>query len=179
MGGHPKGLLPAPDGSGPLVVRTARLVTELGFGLVLVGDASPYTAIVPGLSALADEPAGVGPLGGLGALLRAAGSGPAIALACDMPYIASDDLVRLATFAPKAAVCAGRRDDEAPWEPLFARYDSTQVLPLVRGAIARGELSLQALLARAGAQRVPLASASSLDDWDEPADLEAVGGGVR
>lgn len=177
MGGRPKGLLPAPDGSGPLVVRSARLVAGLGFPLVLVGDASAYAALLPGAAAIADEPAGVGPIGGLAALLREAGGAPAIALACDMPRVAAADLALLASFAPGAAVCAGRRGDDAPWEPLFARYDPARVLPLAREAIARGELSLQALLGRAGVVRAPLASAAALDDWDEPADIEGPGAG--
>jgi molybdenum cofactor guanylyltransferase len=171
MGGRPKGLLPAPDGSGPLVVRSARLVESLGLRLALVGDATPYAALLLGVPALADRPPGVGPLGGLAALLEAAGQSPAIALACDMPYVTRDDLARLASFSSGAAICAGRRGDDAPWEPLFARYDPARVLPLAREAIARDERSLQRLLARAGAVRVPLASAATLDDWDAPEDL--------
>ncbi|HEU4533063.1 MAG TPA: NTP transferase domain-containing protein, partial [Polyangiaceae bacterium] len=80
MGGRPKGLLPTPDGAGPIVLRSARLVASLGWPLVLVGEASAYRAVLPGVKAIDDAPAGVGPLGGLGALLAEAGAGPAIAL---------------------------------------------------------------------------------------------------
>ncbi len=179
MGGRPKGLLVAPDGDGPLVVRSARLVAGLGWPLVLVGEASPYAEALPGARALDDEPGGVGPLGGLAALLAAAGGRPAIALACDMPRVAAADLAALAAFDPGAAIVAGRRDEGAPWEPLFARYDPARVLPLAREAIGRGELSLQRLLVRAGARRVPLASADALDDWDSPDDVDTPPRGER
>lgn len=172
MGGQPKGLLPAPDGAGPIVLRSARLVASLGWPLVLVGEASAYLALVPELRSIEDAPVGIGPLGGLGALLIEAGVRPAIALGCDMPRVERADLERLATFEPGAAICAAKRDEGAPWEPLFARYDPSRVLPLVREAVGRGELSLQKLLGRAGARRVPLTSAATVDDWDEPGDVE-------
>lgn len=173
MGGRPKGLLAAPDGAGPIVLRSARLVASLGWSLVLVGEASAYRAVLPELASIDDAPGGVGPLGGLGALLVEAGARPAIALGCDMPRVERADLERLASFEPEAAVCAAKRDEGAPWEPLFARYDPNRVLPLVREAVGRGELSLQKLLHRAGARRVPLTSAATVDDWDEPGDVEA------
>ena len=69
MGGVAKGLLTAPGGTATLVARLARVVRE-AFGevdLVLVGSADAYAA--QGLPSLADDPPGVGPIGGLSALL--------------------------------------------------------------------------------------------------------------
>ncbi|HEY5241286.1 MAG TPA: NTP transferase domain-containing protein, partial [Polyangiaceae bacterium] len=84
MGGLAKGLLRGPDGSS-LVERWAGMLRELGIPIVLVGEGAAYEGL--GLPMLKDEPPGVGPLGGLVALLRHAGTRRALAFACDMPFV--------------------------------------------------------------------------------------------
>ena len=69
LGGVAKGLLKAPNAETTLIERA---LTELGAALpdaevVLVGEAAAYASL--GLRAIADAPAGVGPLGGLLGLL--------------------------------------------------------------------------------------------------------------
>ncbi|MBI2393600.1 MAG: NTP transferase domain-containing protein [Deltaproteobacteria bacterium] len=179
MGGRPKGLLPAPDGGEPLVLRAVRLVREVSAVPVLVGDAAAYRAALPelagplGVEELADDPPGIGPLGGLCALLsRAAPGERVIAIACDMPYVGADDLRALIADPSTADVCAARRDDDAPWEPLLARYDAARVLPVARAAIAAGERGLQRLFARLHVSRFVPSSPRAMDDWDEPDDVK-------
>ena len=147
MGGTAKGLLTAPGGE-TLVERWAGLLSSRGLDLVLVGERAEYARL--GLEVLADHPAGIGPLGGLVALLERAGQLPALAFACDMPFVSAPLVDRLLATSPRAAVLAPRRGDR--WEPLCARYDPSRVLPLA-AARARGQdHSLQRLLHAVGAQ---------------------------
>lgn len=166
MGNVAKGLLEI-DGE-PIVVRTARLARDQGFEVVLVGDASAYRAL--DIPALADDPPGIGPLGGLHALL-AASSVPAIVVACDMPYLRAGDLAELARFAPEADVVAAKREPDGPWEALFSRW-SVRTRTVVEAAIADGVRSFQRVLQRLDVRRIDL-PARSLADWDEPSDLSS------
>jgi molybdopterin-guanine dinucleotide biosynthesis protein A len=172
MGGYPKGLLPAGDTGEALVVRLARLAREAGLSPVLVGKASPYQVLLPEVLALADEPKGVGPLGGLAALLRATRSGPVLAVACDMPYLSKALLERLASEAPEAPVLAPR-SSEGMWEPLCARYEAARMLPLCLATLEAGERSFQALLARTQVTELVVSELErrELRDWDRPEDI--------
>jgi molybdopterin-guanine dinucleotide biosynthesis protein A len=177
MGGAPKGLLRV-DGE-PIVARAVRVARELGHEVVLVGRAEAYAEVARGCEVLEDEPAGVGPLGGLGALLAraerspVAGGAHAIALACDLPYLRAEPLRALVAAASRAAVVAPRRAPGAPWEPLFARYDAVRVRPVLTEALAAGERSFQRLFARLDVDELLLDAASRevLVDWDAPEDL--------
>jgi molybdenum cofactor guanylyltransferase len=168
MGGAAKGLLPAPEG-GTLIERALRVLHEAGVGdVVLVGRSAAYPAL--GLDALGDEPAGIGPLGGLVALLRRAAGGSALALACDMPFVTRALVARLIS-APFAPVVAPRLGDR--WEPLCARYDAATVLPLAVARASGADHSLQRLLDAAGARALALEpdDARALRDWDRPEDM--------
>lgn len=174
MGGAAKGLLALPDGRRVL----ERLILEARAGLpdseiVLVGAAEAYTDF--GLRALADEPPGIGPLGGLAALLLHAEStqrDACVALACDLPFVSRALILRLANELRDAVALAPCR--EGVWEPLLARY-LVSTLPAVREAIAADERSLQKLFRRLGtaASQLPLDTSEEreLFDWDTPEDL--------
>jgi molybdopterin-guanine dinucleotide biosynthesis protein A len=172
MGGHPKGRLHAKDTGEPLVVRLARLAREAGLSPVWVGRAQAYRELVPGLPELSDEPAGIGPLGGLCALLRAAGEAPVIAVACDMPQVSLALLERLLSENTEAMVLAPR-SEAGLWEPLCARYRAVDVLPICEAALAEGVRSFQQLFARLPVCELPLSSAErgALIDWDRPEDM--------
>jgi len=172
MGGIAKGLLPAPSTGEPLAARLARIAHELGHEPVLVGDAPAYREALPGLRAIADDPVGVGPLGGLGGLLAAADDGLVIALSCDLPHVSPALLGRLATTPSTAAVLAPRATSGV-WEPLCARYDAAAVRPALVAALARGERSFQRLFAAVRVEALPLddAERAQLVDWDAPEDL--------
>jgi len=55
-----------------------------------------------------------------------------------MPHVSKGAIEKLLAHAPEAAVVAPRRDEGAPWEPLFARYDPARVRPVVEAAAADG-----------------------------------------
>jgi molybdopterin-guanine dinucleotide biosynthesis protein A len=168
MGGRPKGLLPAPGGI-PIVERWCTLLRAIGAGVVLVGDASSYAHL--DIERIADDPPGIGPLGGLISLLRRAGASRALAFACDMPFVTRDLVARLQTTPSGAPILAPKRADR--WEPLCARYDPPRVLPLALVQAASSDRSLQRLLDRAAAATLPLTPAeeAQLNDWDSPDDL--------
>lgn len=174
MGGAPKGLLPV-DGE-PLLVRTLRVAREAGLEPVLVGRADAYRGVAPTELALADDPAGVGPLGGLSALLRwaeALGEPRVLALACDMPHVTVGVLRALVDEPQRAAIVAARRAPDAPWEPMLARYEIARVRPAIEAALAAGERSFQRLFARVEVSPFALSAddARALRDWDTPADV--------
>ncbi|MBK6463190.1 MAG: molybdenum cofactor guanylyltransferase [Myxococcales bacterium] len=169
--GSPKGLLTL--GGRPLVERWLAVLERLGVPYVLVG-ARPEYAHLPATT-LADSPAGVGPLGGLSALLEhaeARGFTAAVAVACDMPYVDEALLARLLARGPAPAVAA-RRDGR--WEPFFARYDVASLRPLLTSRLAEGRHDLQGLLALASTVELSLTDEERgrLRDWDTPADVAA------
>lgn len=197
MGGHPKGLLPAPKNAAdspaestsaaPIAKKTTTLVGRLvaiaqGLDLpvCLVGQHAEYAGL--GLSLLADQPPGRGPLGGLAALLGAAretGAEGAIALSCDLPFLGPRLLARLIAAPTEHYVAAAPlwqpADRDAPiWEPLCARY-SIAFLPLLQQAMAQGARSLQPILSQAGTLPLALDSdeQAQVRDWDSPDDLPA------
>jgi molybdopterin-guanine dinucleotide biosynthesis protein A len=173
MGGVAKGNLELASGE--------RLITRLlaecrravpGAALVFVGMADAYADL--GVPALADAPAGVGPLGGLRALLlfaRDAGHEAVLALACDLPYLDASLVERLAREAPGAAFLAPRAGEL--WQTLCARY-SLAALAAVDATLGAGERALQRVVLRLGEGAFELAidaaDARKLRDWDTPGD---------
>jgi molybdopterin-guanine dinucleotide biosynthesis protein A len=163
MQGHPKGLLRVPSGE-TIIERWRGIFEGLRIACVLVGSNAAYGDLP--LEVLEDEPAGVGPVGGLVALLARAGGGNAVAVACDMPHVGAPLVEWLVRYVSPAPIVAPRRDDR--WEPLFARYDARVILPLARARAAATHRSLQGLLDAAGAAVLPLAppELAQLGDWD-------------
>jgi molybdopterin-guanine dinucleotide biosynthesis protein A len=176
MGGYPKGLLPDPVTGQPLVLRLLGLAEGAGFPCVLIGKRAEYATL--GRPMLADCPSGVGPLGGLSALLQAIGERPgALALSCDLPHLSGELLRRLASPLLAAEpsdwdVLAPRR--QGRWEPLCACYKGS-VLPVLEQALAAEERSFQQLYRRLRVAPLPLLAAEhrELDDWDEPGEVPA------
>lgn len=168
MGGYDKAQLAAPGSAETLLGRLWRLSSELGLRCVVVGG-----PLRPGLEVLPDDPPGIGPLGGLGALLAHAGQQPVIALACDLPLLSVELIARLARSGSAASVVAPRESRHGKWEPLCARYDPVRVLPAVRRASASGAHSLQTLFRELDVEELALTDAERelLRDWDEPADF--------
>lgn len=191
MGGRPKGLLPAPLTGEPLVVRLTRLLRELGLEVRLVGESPAFAEqarTLPELSSLAvvpDRPPGIGPLGGLHALLTEAAPRDVVVLACDLPYLSPALLSRLLPpLPPGIDARVPRREvdgDRAGWEPLCARYGA-QALPVLRQALAEGVRSFHGLLSRLRVEALELDAAGQrcLADWDSPEDVEGgrEGGGA-
>jgi molybdopterin-guanine dinucleotide biosynthesis protein A len=184
MGGIPKGLLAI--GGVPIVVRLRQVLEEAGVEPVLVGANSAYSGL--SLAQVNDAPPGVGPIGGLAALLRLAaqregdpearavgtrgrfGGACVLSVACDMPRVSAELVRRLVEAAPAPAVAAKRG---GRWEPMLARFDVAAALPVVEASLVARRHGLQALLDELGA--VPLALTPDeerlLDDWDTPEDV--------
>jgi molybdopterin-guanine dinucleotide biosynthesis protein A len=174
FGGVSKGNLRAPSGEriAERLVGVCRTALP-NVPIVLVGEASAYVEL--GLSSVADEPAGIGPLGGLQALLvhaEASGANGVLTLACDLPYVGAELVARLSREAPDAWLLAPREGDL--WHTMFARY-LTAALPAVRETIASGDRALQRVAARLGEHAVSLSLDASewaeLRDWDTPEDV--------
>ena len=175
MGGVAKGLLRVPDGSETLIERLARLCREVApdAALYLVGEASAYGEL--GLPAVPDEPAGIGPLGGLrGLLLHASreGSRAALALACDLPFL--DAAVLEALCAPLTRAARVPFVD-AFFQPLAAAYEPGATLEAIDRSRSLGKHALLYVLQVLGDQveRLELdsAHAHALKDWDTPEDM--------
>jgi molybdenum cofactor guanylyltransferase len=172
MNGLPKGLIAPSPGAAAPVARALACADALGLRALLVGEHSAYAQAFPDVSVLADDPTGIGPIGGLRALCRAARAGAVIALACDMPYVPASLLQRLATTDSRAPALLPRGAGGF-WEPLCARYDADALLPALDAAVAAGEHSLQRLVSRIGARELTLDASerAALFDWDCPDDL--------
>jgi molybdopterin-guanine dinucleotide biosynthesis protein A len=175
LGGIAKGLLATPDGRS-IAARMIDVISEAvpGALVYLVGNASAYAGL--GLPALEDTPPGIGPLGGLVALLRRADQTNhegALALSCDLPAIDAEFLRRLSNESPGALALAPKVDSER-WSPLSARY-LTGALPALEALIAAGEHSLQRVFERLGERAVEMVTTREelerLVDWDTPEDV--------
>lgn len=159
--GRPKGRIAGPDGR-PLVVRALAVLEEAGLEAVLVGERPEYAGLGP---TIPDAAADAGPLAGLVALLAHAGERRVVALACDMPFVTSEDVRAL--LAIDAPIVAARRDGR--WEPLAAVY-SQAVSTAARARLAGGRRSLIGLIEAVGAAEAPIDPAH-LVDWDTPEDV--------
>ncbi len=152
--------------------------------VVLRQVASPVVEVGPGLSgltAVAEQPPGQGPLvatHAAGQALRAMGhSGPVLLLACDLAFITADDLAVLAAWPGPASVVP--MADGRP-QPLCARW-SQEDLEAARLLVEAGERTMKALLRRPGVVFVdqrhwPEAEARHMfADFDTVSDLTALG----
>ncbi|MDF3065957.1 MAG: Molybdopterin-guanine dinucleotide biosynthesis protein MobA [Polyangiaceae bacterium] len=175
MGGVAKGALKAPGSEQTLLERLigeVRAALGSNIPLVLVGDATAYSS--SRLPVIADDPAGIGPLGGLSGFLRHAhetGASHAIALACDLPRIEAALLLRLSREEPAAeALVAELRGVR---NPLIARYEVARAQPAVNGVMETGRRALQAVLDALDARLLSLTpeEEQSLVDWDTPEDV--------
>jgi molybdenum cofactor guanylyltransferase len=172
MGGVQKALLRVPGSAEPLVTRLARIGRAAGLEVVLVGSAELGDAAA-GIMQLPDAMAGIGPLGGLYSLLAFADERLALSIACDMPFVSSALLTRLACEAPHAELLAPRDPQTRKWQAMFARYASARVRAALQRGIDRGEHSFQALFEQVPGVELPLVASehAQLRDWDTPADL--------
>jgi molybdopterin-guanine dinucleotide biosynthesis protein A len=170
MHGRPKGLLVAPSGE-TIVGRWRRMFDERGIPSVLVGRHEAYAPL--GIESIGDEPAGMGPIGGLVALLARAGGRRVIAVACDMPFVSDRLLDKLADHPSPSCALAPKRG--SMWEPLFARFEGTVPLEVAEKHARSGRHSLFGVLDAVGAEQLVLSDdeLDELRDWDVPSDLKS------
>lgn len=175
MGRH-KGLIPIPGSSEPILEALVRRGRDAGLEPVLVGDARPYARLAEGVLRLDDDPPGAGPLAGLHAAVQYAVTthrSRLVAVACDMPFVGSEALAHALQHQSEAIVVAPRREADAPWEPMLARYDPSRLADPLAKAISQGQRSFQSLFASIEVEPLPMseAVARALEDWDCPEDL--------
>lgn len=172
--GSPKGLLQAPDGSGTLLDRLLSVARSAlpEAPVVLMGQHGAYAAWPH--EQVPDALAGAGPIGGLLSLARLArqrGYRFALTLACDMPRVSSDLLVRLAHWCPNQPNLVARVDGR--YQPFFARYDPASTEAAILALVQRGRYSMASVLEALRAQPLPMdpREARLLSDWDTPSDV--------
>ncbi len=128
-------------------------------------DALEFSAILP------DIIPDCGPLGGIATALERAAHPHLAVLAIDLPRVPPVWFAELRAACEPGRGAVGRRGKF--FEPLAAIYPR-EILPLVRDALAHGELSLQRLLAAAIAagmmhvREIPPAHAPLFENWNEP-----------
>lgn len=133
-----------------------------------------FTALVP------DATPDCGPLAGIVAALERAAHPHLAVLAIDLPRMVPAWFALLRPKCAPGVGAVGRRTDPDPatgkvfYEPLAAFYPR-ELLPLAGAALARGEYSLQRLLATAVAQGfmrahdLTTAESALFENWNEPA----------
>lgn len=132
LGGRPKGL--ETIGGRRIVDRVHDALRPITTEVVIAGADEALAGMV-GLRAVADEPPGIGPLGGIvGAL--AATRADLLVVAWDMPWITAAVLEPLLESADSPAGAAWRVGGEV--EPLCALYRRAS-LPVLRDQLRRGE----------------------------------------
>jgi molybdopterin-guanine dinucleotide biosynthesis protein A len=159
----------------PSAARLAAVLSEVASLVLEVGPGRS------GLTAVAEQPPGRGPLVAACAArraLRAVGhSGPVLLLACDLAFVAAGDLVLLSRWPGPASVVPVV--DGRP-QPLCARW-SPEDLDAASALVRAGERSMKALLHRPGIvfvdeERWPTGRARHVfADFDTPSDLAALG----
>jgi molybdopterin-guanine dinucleotide biosynthesis protein A len=179
MGGVAKGLLRTKDGNETLIERLLRqcLLAAPTATLLLVGQSAPYASLT--IPALADTPAGVGPIGGLRALLLRAceeQSELALAVACDLPFLDEAVISSLILPLPEGQRAARVPFVEGRLQPLAAAYAPSAALRAVDRSLALGKHALMHVLDELGSEleRVEFDDqrARALRDWDTPEDIQ-------
>jgi molybdopterin-guanine dinucleotide biosynthesis protein A len=167
MGGRPKGLMLSSGET--IVARWRRMFDALGIPCVLVGRQDAYATL--GVEILDDDPPGIGPIGGLVALLARARGRRAIAVGCDMPFVSERLLEKLARAPSSACAVAPKRGDV--WEPLFARFEGPRPLEVATRRARAGERALFGVLDELDAEPLVLTEdeLAELRDWDTPDDV--------
>lgn len=173
--GRDKASLPCGDET--LLARQLRLLAELGVTDRLVSLASAATVPTPDATAarlVLDALPGLGPLGGIAAVLAAARHDSVLVLAVDLPALDTAFLRELAAQASPDRGVVPVRDGR--FEPLAAIYPR-RALAEVQARLARRDLALQPLV-RAGVaagwlREFPVAPghAGQFLNWNSPGDL--------
>lgn len=152
-----------------------RLKTDRHRVALVTGRKQRYRSF--GYPTLTDQPAGIGPMGGLRAALSHrfadGGKGWLLLTSCDLVEPDRNWALQLEqlTASTDSPVIAYRG---AYWEPMLAMYH-TDLLPLIDEQIARKRYGLQSLLNAANAYRVDLPCRySSLPQANTPEQLTAV-----
>lgn len=122
----------------PLIARQVEAIAPLAAEILLVGRA-PGAASPPEVRVLPDRLPAHGPLGGLDTALAVAAGDPTLVVACDMPFLSTALLRRLAELAEDADAAMPRTD--RGYHPLCAAY-RRRCLVIVARHLAEGRLRM-------------------------------------
>ncbi len=174
--GRPKALIEVEGVA--LIERTVGVARCMSEEVVLLGT-PPFAlpTLIADVPIIPDRPSGVGPLGGLSALLAARPEADCIMLACDMPHLDVALLRRLAVGEVDcdAVVCRATQADvsDGPqWHPCCGLYRPS-ALPAVQAALVSGRYGLRELLKKLRVRPVDLVEdeARWVENWNAPEDL--------
>lgn len=138
-----------------MIDRVHAAVSPVVSDMLIAGGTSRSTAAYPPARLVADEPPGVGPLGGLRAGLAAARTPWVLTVACDMPYLTTTALRRLARCCEDAVEAVIAVDSTGRLHPLCAVYRGS-LLDHVDRRIASRTLSMHGFVAAIDARHVTL-----------------------
>lgn len=124
-----------------------------------------------GWDCVGDRRAGMGPVGGVEAVLRHVGSGQVLFLTCDMPLVDAELLRLLVHDADGGNACFTYEGSDCPFPCLLSALAATEATRLLD---EDGPHSMRSLFRRLDMRRVPLpeAQARKLANANRPADLE-------
>ncbi len=126
-----------------LLDRQLDLLRTLGPTDLYISGRAGVDYAVAGVSVVLDAAPGLGPLGGLAAVLGAVTTAHVVVLAVDLPALTPEFLLRLLRLRTEGAGVVPR--SAAGWEPLAAVYPR-EILPLVRMHIEQRKLALHRLI---------------------------------
>lgn len=175
--GRPKALIELAGQS--LIERTTDIAARVADRVILLG-APPFDlpAALQGFPLIPDSPPDIGPLGGLNALLAAAGQDPALLLACDMPLLTAPLLDRLtsALHCDHDAIAFATSPPPHGGHPCCAIY-MPSAIRTVANRIAAAQHALQPLLAALRTHTIHLdpTEAAQLANLNTPDDCVNMG----
>ena len=142
--------LAALDGR-PMIVRLADQLSRLCVSVVVVADRPDKYAHF-GLTTIADDQPGCGPLGGLATALRHCDTEWLLACAADMAWMDDAAVAEMWSARPDRPTAVAYRG--SVWQPMPALYHR-QTLAAAQQALAENRRGLHALLDRINAVAIP------------------------
>ncbi len=171
--GREKALLPY--GGMPLVLNVARIVQEAAGSVILAGRVAAFAGL--GLPMIEDQHAGLGPLGGIHAVLAATSAEWNLVVACDMPLLDAGFLrALLETAEAGQADAVMARGATGVAEPLCAVYRRT-CRETVETALHAGRLKITAALEPLTVRLLDVPRPEWLANANTPGDWERIGKG--
>lgn len=160
---------------GSTLLQRVTATMQSSFSQVIVSVRQPRSEVA--LQQVCDAEADGGPLAGLVAGLAQVETTWMFAVACDMPFIQSAVIARMAELRGEQQAVVPLIDGHP--QPLFAFY-TKQALPVMRDALASGEKRVRAVLKQLDVRYVSEAELRDYDpqfrsfiDVDTPQDLTA------
>jgi len=135
--GSPKALLEI--GGRTLIARAVHLLQSVCSPVTVIGNPDSYRPL--GLTAVADERAELGPLGGILTALALTRTDWNLVVACDLPYLSAEWLRYLAARAVRSSARVVLPQSASGAEPLCAVYHR-EAAATIRAAIGQGRLKV-------------------------------------